>query len=86
MRMNILIAYLNGLPRAEQDAFAKRCGTSVNYLRKAVSTGQKLGESLCINLDRESGGAVPLDLLRTDVDWKYVRNRQALEPIGPNAC
>ena len=71
--MKPLISYLNSLTTSEQAAYAARCGTSVGYLRKAASTGQRLGESLCIALDRESSGIVSCELLRPDVDWAYLR-------------
>lgn len=77
--MNAILKYLNGLPVPEQAAFAARCGTSVGYLRKAGSTGQRLGESLCINLERESCRAVVCENLRPDVDWAYVRGTAAVE-------
>ena len=76
--MEKLRAYLNSLPTDEQTAFATRCGTSVGYLRKAISKGQKLGESTVIAIDRESGGEVPCECLRPDVDWAYLRGSQPL--------
>jgi DNA-binding transcriptional regulator YdaS (Cro superfamily) len=71
--MRNVIDYLNGLETDEQQAFAKRCGTSVGYLRKAASAGQKLGESLCINIERETSGAVRVESIRPDVDWQFIR-------------
>lgn len=71
--MNTLLAYLNGLPKAERQAFCARCGTTEGYLRKVISKGARLGESLCITLDRESRGQVCCDVLRPDVDWAYLR-------------
>lgn len=71
--MHPLLAYLNGLPVEERGQFAARCETSVGYLRKAVSTGQLLGEGLCINIERESGGVVRCEQLRPKVDWAYLR-------------
>lgn len=71
--MNTLLAYLNGLPKPERQAFCIRCGTTEGYLRKAVSKGARLGESLCISLDRESQGRVRCEVLRPDVDWAYLR-------------
>ncbi|MCR4158802.1 helix-turn-helix domain-containing protein [Kerstersia gyiorum] len=56
-----------------QDDYARRCGTTVSYLRKAASIGQRLGEGLCISLDRESCGQVSCESLRPDVDWAYLR-------------
>lgn len=73
MFMKPLISYLNSLPKPQQLAYAARCHTSIGYLRKAASTGQKLGESLCIALDRESGGTIRCEDLRPDVDWAYLR-------------
>jgi DNA-binding transcriptional regulator YdaS (Cro superfamily) len=71
--MRNVIDYLNGLTTEEQQAFAKRCGTSVGYLRKAASVGQKLGESLCINIERETAGAIRVESIRPDVDWQFIR-------------
>lgn len=75
--MNQLLAYLNSMAPPDQVAFAARCGTTVNYLRKAVSAKQRLREGLCILIDRESAGVVRMDVLRPDVDWAYLRERQA---------
>lgn len=71
--MNALKRYINGLAPLEQHDFAARCGTSLGYLRKAISVGQRIGESLCINIDRESNSAVRCEDLRPDVDWAYLR-------------
>lgn len=71
--MDELRKYINGLSVVEQDAFARRCGTTVGYLRKACSTGQSIGERIAINIDRESAGKVRCDILRPDVDWAYLR-------------
>lgn len=71
--MNSLLTFLNALTPDAREAFAARCGTTVGYLRKVCSTGQKLGESLCINIDRETRGAIRCEELRPDVDWQYIR-------------
>lgn len=71
--MKAVLQYLSSLPATERDAFARRCGTSVNYLRKAASAGQKLGESLCIAIERESARAVRCEQIRPDVDWAFLR-------------
>lgn len=81
--MRALLNYLNDLPPPEQAAYAVRCGTTVGYLRKAISKGQKLGESLVINLERESGAKVRCEEVRPDVDWAYLRTRPAAnDPQG----
>lgn len=71
--MESLRAFINAMQPAEQCVFALRCGTTINYLRNAISSGKKLGESICINVDRESLGAVRCEDLRPDVDWAYLR-------------
>lgn len=77
--MDTLRRYLNQHTPQQQEAFARACGTSLNYLRKALSTGQKLGEGLCIRMDRESCGEVTCESLRPDVDWAYLRAKPAVE-------
>lgn len=72
--MEKLLAYIKGLGAVEKTEFATRCGTTLGYLRKAASTGQLLGESICINVERETGGLIRCETLRSDVDWAYLRN------------
>lgn len=72
--MHELLQYLNRLPLADQMAFALRCGTTVGYLRKACSKKQRIGESICINIERESDRFVACEQLRPDVDWAYLRS------------
>ena len=81
--MHILLAFLNRMPPDEQAGFALRCGTSVGYLRKAVSAGQPFREKLAISIERESAGVVPCELLRPDVDWDYLRRKYAAGQFAP---
>ncbi|WP_313603930.1 transcriptional regulator [Comamonas jiangduensis] len=83
--MEKLLAYLNSLRKEPRQRFVERCSTSEAYLRKAISSGQRLGESLCIKVDRESGGAVRCEDLRPDVDWAYLRDAplpQAVQEVA----
>ncbi|HEY0878970.1 MAG TPA: YdaS family helix-turn-helix protein [Zeimonas sp.] len=80
--MDKLRAYLNSLPVAEQIEFAIRCKTSIGYLRKALAVKANLGESLCIAIERESGGAVRCEDLRPDVDWAYLRGTAPVEKVA----
>ncbi len=72
-RMESLRKFLNSLSPVEQNGFAERCGTSLGYLRKVISTGARLGESIVILIERESGGAVRCEEMRPEVDWAYLR-------------
>ena len=78
--MQTLLTYLNSLGKADRTSFVERCGTSEGYLRKAISNGQRLGEGLCIAIDRESRRAVQCEVLRPDVDWAYLRQSTTQEP------
>jgi DNA-binding transcriptional regulator YdaS (Cro superfamily) len=64
--------YFLSIPVAEREAFACRCGTSVAHLRN-IAYGKTCGEALAIAIDRESSGRVPVEDLRPDVDWSYLR-------------
>lgn len=75
--MDTLREYLNGLPAADQAEFAARCGTSIGYLRKAISTRQRLGPDIVVRIERESGGEVRCEELRDDVDWSFLRGSAA---------
>lgn len=79
--MDKLRAYLNGLTVSEQTHFAARCGTTIGYLRKALAVNQRIGESICIALERESGRSVRCEDLRPDVDWAFLRGTEA--PAAP---
>ncbi|MBX9936140.1 MAG: helix-turn-helix domain-containing protein [Burkholderiaceae bacterium] len=72
--MHVLTAYLNSLDTREQQDFARRCNTSVGYLRKAVCNGQRLGEILCLHIDTHSRGEVKCESLRPDIDWSLLLN------------
>lgn len=77
--MHIVTKYLNSLSKEARAQFVERCGTSEGYLRKAASIGQRLGEGLCIELDRESGGQLRCEDLRSDVDWAYLRRSKKIQ-------
>lgn len=65
--METLRAYLATLTPADQAAYAARCGTTIGYLRKALSTRPRLDGALARLLDEESASAVSKHDLRPDV-------------------
>ena len=77
--MKPLLEYLNSLSTADQVVFATACGTTVGYLRKAVSAGQRISAETCINIERESCGVVMCETLRPDVDWGVVRKSSSVD-------
>lgn len=71
--METFKSFFMGLSVAEREAFAKRCGTSRGHLTN-IAYGKSCAESLAINIERESAGAVRCEDLCPDVDWAYIRN------------
>ena len=71
--MQALLVFLNGLDKKARLRFCKQCGTTENYLRKAISTNQKLGGRLCIAIEKEARGLVRCEELRPDIDWAFLR-------------
>ncbi|WP_114968530.1 transcriptional regulator [Rhodoferax ferrireducens] len=71
--MDKLLIYLNSLNHKDREAFAKRCGTTVGYLRKAISVNQRIGEVLCLRIGLESNGVIKPEDIRPDLDWEYLR-------------
>lgn len=65
--MDTLRAYLATLAPAEQADYALRAGTTIGYLRKALSKGQRFDGGLVRQLHLESEGAVSLTELRPDI-------------------
>lgn len=65
--METLRTYLATLSTDEQSAYAARCGTTIGYLRKALSTKPNLDGALVRKLDEESAGAVKRAELRPDI-------------------
>lgn len=65
--MNTLRNYLATLTPADQAAYAERCGTTIGYLRKALSVRPRLDGALARRLDEESGGEVSRSDLRPDI-------------------
>jgi len=81
--MEKLRSYLNSLSTDQQIAYALACGTTLNYLRKAISKGQEFKAALCINLVRESQGHLVHEDLLPEADWKSVRDSAITQPAQP---
>lgn len=65
--MDTLRSYLSTLIPADQADYARRAGTSIGYLRKALSVGQRFDGALVRQLHIQSGGEVSLTELRPDI-------------------
>lgn len=70
--------YLNSLNKKnELNNFASRCGTTPGQLKQIAYGGRRAGESLAINIERESGKLFTCEYFRPDVDWAYLRNSES---------
>lgn len=76
-RMETLRSYLSTLIPAEQAEFATRAGTTIGYLRKALSKGQRFDGALVRRLSLESAGSVSLTDLRPDI---WPGDEQTVQP------
>jgi hypothetical protein len=65
--MESLRAYLKTLTPDEQADYAVRCGTTIGYLRKALSAQPALDGALVRRLSEQSNGAVLKHELRNDI-------------------
>ena len=69
-----LADYLNSLPNKEaKEQFAKKCGSTLGYLRLVVNKFRFCSATLAIALDRESHGKVSCDELCPNADFEYLR-------------
>nr|WP_257878115.1 MULTISPECIES: helix-turn-helix domain-containing protein [Ralstonia] len=55
----------------EQAEFARLCGTTIRYLRKAISLRIRLGPLFCVGIERETRALVTRKHLRPD-DWHLI--------------
>lgn len=69
--METLREYLNALSLDKQREFSKKCDTSLEYLRKAISKKQKLGAVLSVSIEKNSGGSVSRKDLHPS-DWEKI--------------
>lgn len=69
-----LIDYLNAIPVEARDPFAKRCGTSFDYLRQIGYGNRPCPEKIAINLERESNRILLCEELCPEADWAFIRS------------
>lgn len=69
--MDKLKKYMNSLSCDEQVSFSYLCGTTVGYLRRAISGRVRLGPQYCVSIEKNSNGQVTRKDLRPD-DWHLI--------------
>lgn len=78
--MEKLREFLNSIPPDDQVSFAQSCGTTIGYLRNAISLKKTFGSSLCIAIDENSNGLVRCEDLDPSANWAYLRGTAKVNP------
>lgn len=78
--------FLQSMSLRQRDRFAERCGTTGGHLRNVSYGYKQAAESLAINIERESNGAVTVEELRPDVDWSVIRDSRVRRRIQGGAA
>ena len=69
--MRVFLDYLNTLPEPDRELLCRRIGTSIGYVRKATSAKQLPEPARCVDIERETFGAVTRRDLRPN-DWRRI--------------
>jgi DNA-binding transcriptional regulator YdaS (Cro superfamily) len=80
-----LLEFLKGLTKPDREAFAAKCGTSVDYLFQ-IAYGERTPKvGLVVAIERESLRQVRCEELLPEVDWKYLRSAPPHAPLASTA-
>lgn len=74
-----LLNYITELPIDSREDFAKKCGTSLAYMKQIAYGNKNCGAALAISIDRESGGKVLLEELCPEPEWEYVLTKKKIQ-------
>jgi DNA-binding transcriptional regulator YdaS (Cro superfamily) len=80
-----LKSYLAELSPGDRKKFAESCDSTWGHLRNISYGYRGCAEKLAIAIERESGGRVPCEELRSDVDWAYLRTRGTARSLAEKA-
>lgn len=73
-------SYYYSLTPEAREELAGRLETSVGYLNLVASGHRRMGETLALNIEKESAGKSTVEENRPDVPWDVIRNKRA-KPI-----
>lgn len=77
--MSTFKSYFLSLSVEDRNLLAGRCETTRKHMTNVAYGYKTCAESLAINIERESRGAVRCEDLRPDVDWAYLRGTAAVD-------
>ena len=80
--------YITSLAIEERDPFAKRCGTSLGFLKLLAYGRKPCSPELAVAIDRETSGAVSFEELcpPPKMDWAYLRQKLGGEIASASQC
>lgn len=78
--------FLAAMTLRERDEFAARVGSKSGHLRNISYGYRPCGESLAIEIERESRRKVTCEELRPDVDWAFIRSTARGTPRAAKSC
>lgn len=68
-----LLDWLNSLPPNVQSTLAEKMGTTIGQLRQIAYGNRKCNLRLAVEIDKYSGGAVPMTEMASSVDWDHIK-------------
>lgn len=72
--MDTFRTYFKALTKDEREQLATQVGTSAAYLWQIAYKQRRCNESMAIEIEKASRGAIRVEDLRPDVDWAYIRS------------
>lgn len=68
--------YIKPLKKPDLEQFAARCGTSAGQIKQVAYGHRRASAGLAVSIDRETGGEVSCEEMRSDIDWAYLRGSE----------
>lgn len=68
-----LLDFIKPLDKVGLQKLAESCQTTPGQLRQVAYGNRRASAGLAIALDRASGGEIPCEETRPDIEWAYLR-------------
>jgi DNA-binding transcriptional regulator YdaS (Cro superfamily) len=72
-----LQAYIETLGPTERERFAAKLDTSWAYVTQLASGFRRPGAKVAVAIEKHTKGAVPVESLLPEVEWKVIRKGKA---------
>lgn len=68
----LLVYIKDNIPMKEREEFAVRIGTTYKHLQQIAYGNRPCNPVYAVNIDRETGGQVPMQEMCPEIDWDHV--------------